>query len=209
MPRGGSKKGERRGNAKKRPEGAVELPKAPRKPRTKAKPKSKAKITHETREQVMRDSARKRDRNGTWANPHAIERRLELSRVIVGDRGAVQDMTPKEVILDAMWYFKQASTDWKRMLGQLAALDQTRPEVVAAINKAESEIERYELLASDRAYQVMPIIHPRLAAVAVTQDTGANQETIVEQLLNDIDERQRMQRPMKMVHELPAKSEDA
>lgn len=166
MPRGGSKKGEHRGNAKRRPE-----------------------TTHD----VMRDalSVEPAAHHMTRARRlNALEHRIRVARKIYGPSGEVRDMTPREVMLNNMHYFIQGAFDWQDHL--MKVVDQpVTLESAAEIERAQTQIERYRNLASEDAYKVAPYIHPRLAAVLTSSDSGQNAQSIVEALLDDIDARQR------------------
>lgn len=162
MPRGGSKKGEHRGAAKKR--------------------------THPTPNEVMREAVL-RPAGARGHSAKTIERRIAVARTINGHSGKVTDLTPKEVLLGNMHFFAQAAADWQRELLRLAGSKD--PEDVRRISHAESEIERYRNLASEDAYKLAPYVHPRLGAVIVGGNVGESAPDIVRALLDDIDARQR------------------
>lgn len=170
MPRGGSKKGEHRGNAKRRD-------------------------TRETPNDIMHE-ALSTPPGQRSRSPKVTERRLELARVISGPSGRVTDMTPKEVLLCNMHYFMQGAFDWQDQLMRLvearveAEGEDERKEAERAQMAAEAEIERFRRMASEDAFKVAPFIHPRLAAVAVGSG-DQNPDDIVQALLDDIDARQR------------------
>lgn len=167
----GSKKGERRGNAKKRPAG------------------------HETPNEIMREAARAKPRSGKKHvhGPRAasVEDRIVVARVINGDSGRVRDMTPKEILLDNMWTFMQGAKDYEEMWKMAASVQPPTPQSTQACEIAEREIERLRQLAGYNAFQVMPVIHPRLSAVAVAADLNATPDNVVQNLLDEIDRRQR------------------
>jgi hypothetical protein len=180
---GGSKKGERRGNARKRA----------------AKPEGWRR-THETPGEIMKRAVR--------AKPHeqvtpVIERRIKVSRMILGYSGAAEDTTPKEALLQGMHHNLQAARDWIDMLQELAQLPPTA-ENALNVERAEREIERLYDKMAEFAFKVGPFIHPRLQAIAVTGDTGANQVSILQELFDDIDERERNQ-PIPIEHK-PSKT---
>lgn len=186
MPRGGSKKGEHRGNAKRRPE--------------------EFETTGEIMRGVLADKplknyASKKNR------VQKVEERLEqatAARLIHMHEGDVRDMTPREVMLNNMHYFMQGAFDWQDHL--MKVVDQpVTIESAREIERAQKEIERFRQLASDDAYKVAPYIHPRLAAV-MTNNTGDNPADVIQALLDDIDARQRDPR---VIEHAPEKKEDA
>jgi hypothetical protein len=164
----GSKKGERRGNARKRA----------------AKPPNWHK-THETPNEIMREAV-----SHSKANMQVtVERRIQVSRVILGNSGAAEDVTPKEAMLQGMHHNLQAVYDWKELLAELAKLPPT-PENTLAVERCEREIERLYDKTSEFAFKVAGYIHPKLLATH-TINTGANQQTILQELMEEIDQLER------------------
>lgn len=189
MPRGGSRKGEHRGNAKARPT-----------------------HSHETPNDVMREAAqkaRRRHRKGAEAAkpPARVEERISIARLVHGPVDDIRDMTPKEVLLDNMHYAMQAAYDWQ--IAQVDASERLKADpndedAAGMLKRAEAEIEKFRRTASDDAYRVAPFIHPRLAAMSMTTDPRGPID-IINELLNDIDTRQRMTLPtVQRVTESPA-----
>lgn len=138
----GSKKGERRGNARRRPE---------------------------TPNDVMHEAVRSSS-NSVNRKPMA-ESRIDIARTLHGNSGEVRDMHPREVMLDNMHYSMQAAFDWQNWVMKASAEPLT-PEALAKIARAEREIERYRAMASEDAFKLAPYIHPRLSAVAVHGNEG-------------------------------------
>lgn len=187
MPRGGSKKGEHRGNAKRRPES----------------PETPGQIMREVlADQPLKNYASKKNR------VQKVEERIEratAARLIHMHDGDVRDMTPREVMLNNMHYFMQGAFDWQKYL--MEAVEQpVTIESATEIERAQKEIERYRNLASEDAYKVAPYIHPRLAAIMAAGGDGQSQQGIVQALLDDIDARQRDPR---VIEHVTAKKEDA
>jgi hypothetical protein len=179
----GSKKGEHRGNAKRRPRARI----------------------HESPEEVMMEAAKtadtpgkRHDRTGRQ-NIAAVERRIQVARVINGDDGLVRNMTPKEVLLDNMWTFFQGAKDYQEMWRIAAAVQPPTEESIRACEFAEKEIERLRQMAGYAAFQVMPVVHPRLSAVAVANSTGESAGNVVQMLLDEIDKRSR-EAPLVLEH---------
>lgn len=147
----------------------------------------------------MRDAARSKPRSGkqhVHGKPAAtIEDRIMISRVINGDSGRVRDMTPKEIMLDNMWTFMQAAKDYEEMWKMAASVDPPTVKSIEACQLAEREIERLRQLAGAAARDVMPVIHPRLTAVAIAGQQF-DQSNVVQDLLDEIDKRQREAPPM-------------
>lgn len=180
MPRGGSKKGEHRGNAKRRPE---------------------------TVGDIMRDVLSNEPGVHTVTRNKRVKQvdaRMTVARKIYGATGDVRDMTPREVMLNNMHYFMQGAFDWQDHLMTVVEMPVSE-ESAKAVELAQGQIERYRNLASEDAYKVAPYIHPRLAAV-MTSNTGENPHDVVQALLDDIDARQRDQR---VIEHVTAKKEDA
>lgn len=177
MPRGGSKKGEHRGNAKAK----NETPNAIMKAAVAAKPRT----------------AEKQGRPpGPAPTPRIVEEDVFISQVIHGVRSA-EDMTPKQVMLDNMHRFQSAAYEYAAMV-QIAARQPDSEETRRAIRLYEAEEERNRRIASDEAYKVAPFIHPRLAAIAVSDNSGMG-EDIVKLMLDEIDRKNR-EHPMVIEH---------
>ena len=177
MIMGGSKKGEHRGNARKRPGKPGSI-----------KPKPGWKRTHESPGEIMREAASKV--HPYEPSPVVIERRITISRIISGESGAAEDTTPKEALLLGMHHNLQAFYDWRDMLLELAKLPAT-PENTLAVERCERECERLLDKVRDHARDAAPFIHPKLQATHVTGNLGANQATIMHELLTDVDELER------------------
>jgi hypothetical protein len=175
MPRGGSKKGEHRGNAKPKPDGV-------------------------TPNAVLKRAVAPR-RPGTPKTPiHKVEEDVFISQVIHGIRDA-SDMTPKQVMLDNMHHFQNAAYQYEAMVIMMTRQPDSE-ETRRAIAVYEMEVERHRRIASDEAYKVAPFVHPRLAAIAVRGDTGHGDD-IVQLMLDEIDAKNR-EHPMVIEH-LPQK----
>lgn len=181
---GGSKKGERRGNARKR----AAKPRAIRE-----REKTRA---HETPGEIMREALRK---EGKQHLEHAvIERRIQVARIILGASGDVEDVTPKEALLQGMQHNLQAIRDWTNMLDQWSRLPVTQ-QSVADVGMAEQEIERLWDKVGEFAFKVAGYIHPKLQAIAVQADTGASQASILQELMDEVDARERA-KPIPIEH---------
>lgn len=141
----------------------------------------------------MQEAARSagKPRQTRGPNISSIERRIEVARVINGDDGRVRDMTPKEVLLDNMWTFMQGAQDYQEMWRIAASVQPPTVDSIRACEIAEKEIERLRLLSGYAAFQVMPVIHPRLSAVAVANSTGESADNVVQMMLDEIDRRSR------------------
>lgn len=170
MPRGGSKRGEHRGNAKRRDE---TTPKA-----------------------IMKRAVAPK-RPGTPKNPPAmVEQDVFISQVIHGIQSA-DDLTPKQVMIDNMHFFQKAAYQYEAMV-QIAARQPDSEDVRRAVRAYELEVERNRRIASDEAYKVAPFIHPRLAAVAIKGDLGHGDD-LVQMMLDEIDRKNR-EHPMVIEH---------
>jgi len=164
MGRGGSKKGEHRGNAKKRDEHDATTPKA-----------------------VMDRAARPPAPGTRGPNPETVDRDLMAAQIIHGIESA-DDMSPKQVMLANMRHFQNAAFLTEAMLLHVARQPDS-PETRIAARAYEQESERLRRIASDEAYKVAPFIHPRLAAIAAV---GNDPESdIVQAMFDEIDRRNR------------------
>lgn len=161
MPRGGSKKGEHRGNAK---------PKDPSTPH------------------AIMQRAVKRPRKKTPCSASRVEGYIFGAQVVHGIRSA-DDMTPKQVMLDNMHNFQNAAYQYEAMVRHAAELPDSE-DTRRMVRALEMEAERNRRIASDEAYKVAPFIHPRFAAIAIRGDDGTG-EDIIQQLFDDIDKRNR------------------
>lgn len=140
MPRGGSKKGEHRGNAKARNEGPTSPNAVMRRAVAGPKPSRRTGAT--------------------------VERELFTAQVIHGVRSA-DDMSPKQIMLDNMHCFQNAAYEYEAMAKYAAAALPDTEETRRAILMYEAEAKSHRRIASDEAYKVGPFIHPRYAAIAV------------------------------------------
>lgn len=177
MPRGGSKKGEHRGNAKARPDG--------------------------TPKEVMRNAVAARPRKPGKRGPApgaqqaaTIENEVVIAQTLHGIRSA-DDMAPKQIALENMHCFQNRAFEYEAMSRFMAGqpdCDETR----RTIRGYEMEEERNRRLASDEAHRLMPFMHPRLAAIAHLGEVGAG-EDIVQRMFDEIDRRNR-EHPMVIEH---------
>lgn len=180
MPRGGSKKGEHRGNAR---------------------PKESRSNT------IMRGAVKRADRpnkeRGRQTGPTAATVDLELMavRMAEGAPRRASDMGPKEIMLDNMHYFQQGAYDFE-VMARLAARQPESEETRRAVAFAEEQVERNRRIASDEARNVAQYIHPRLAAVKIVDDPGAGVD-IIQRMLDEVDQRNR-EHPLVIEH-IPTK----
>jgi hypothetical protein len=185
---GGSKKGERRGNARKRP--------AKRDANRKAR-EIEQRRHHETPAEIMREAAQKHH-GSSRLETVVVERRIQIARIINGLSDAVEDMTPKEALLKGMQHNLQAIRDWEAML-EFWAVQAPTPELTANVDIAEREIERLWDKVGEFAFKVAGFIHPKLQAIAVNANTGVSQASILQELFDEIDERER-EKPIPIEH---------
>lgn len=179
MPRGGSKKGEHRGNARK-----------------------KDSRSNRVMREAVRAADKPRKNPGRQGHPHrpetsTVELELLASRIIEGAPRMAADMTPREIMLDNMHYFQQAAFDFE-VMAKLAARQPPSEANTRAIAFAEEQVERNRRIASDEARNVAQYIHPRLAAVKIVDDPGAGVD-IVQRMLDEVDQRNR-DHPMVIEH---------
>jgi hypothetical protein len=173
MPRGGSKKGEHRGNARKRD--GIEKP-----------------------ADIMRSAVRNGQSPGQRGSDKAmIEEDVLMSQIVHG-RLSAYDMTPKEIMLDNMHHFQQAAYISKAMSEMLLRVAPSE-ERSRQLRQLELDEERLRMIASDRAERVAPFIHPRLAAI-VAAGGGNIGKNIVRTMLDEIDRLNR-EHPMVIEHQ--------
>jgi hypothetical protein len=186
---GGSKKGERRGNARKRP--------AKQRLSYSGAYKRKQRRHHETPGEIMREAVQKHHGSNRLETV-VVERRIQIARIINGLSDAVEDVTPKEALLKGMQHNLQAIRDWEAMLEFWAAQTPT-PELTANVDIAEREIERLWDKVGEFAFKVAGFIHPKLQAIAVNANTNVPQGSILQELFDEIDERERA-KPIPVEH---------
>lgn len=165
MPRG-SRKGEHRGNAK-------------------------AKVAPEDVNGVMREALSPKYQPSQQTVARVERRIINARRSIPMAPADVTQMSPRDVLLDNMHFYMQGALDWQGYLEKAMSVDPMTPDSMEDVAAATVQIERFRRLASDDAYKVAPYIHPRLAAVVVGAGTGQNMGDIIQELLDDIDARQR------------------
>jgi hypothetical protein len=182
MPRGGSKKGEHRGNAK--PRDGIATP------------------NHIMRSAIKQVRKPATPGKGCPVGPMrtSIEQDIQVAQVVHGRKSAF-DLSPMEVVLENMHVFQQAAYTSKAMAQYLL----TTPPSEARdrrITQLELDEERLRRIASDESYKVMPFVHPRRAAVQVSAAVGGS-EDIIALLFEEIDRRER-EHPMVIEH-IPTK----
>ena len=182
----GSKKGEHRGNARKRPAG-------PAGARRKRKERRR---THETPGEIMYE-ALGRSKQAT-RDPAVIERRIMVARIINGPSDAVEDITPKQMLLMGMHYHAGAIRDVTTQLDWLSQQPVTE-NTSAQCNALEAELERLFDKSRDFARDAAPFLHPKLTAIATNHIVGENQVSVLQLLLDEIDEMERS-RPIPIEH---------
>lgn len=160
-------------------------------------------VPHETPEEVTA-AVRKDQRKGKRVAKKYIERRYEIARIIHGDTGLAADMRPKEMMLDNAQYFHQCALDWQRMMIHYAGIIPPTKESTALTRIAEENVDKYRMLSMDCNYRAGSFHDPKLLALKTFHgDANANQNSIVRDLLDDIDERARNARlinpPVKKV----------
>jgi hypothetical protein len=185
----GSKKGEHRGNARRKP-ATIPIPDS----------------VNGIMRQALRGEApaRHTNRGGRrGANASTTDERIEIHRVIHGVYGDVTELTPKEVMLYAMHSSMAGVMDWQTMLEQYAAIQPPTEASTRLVQHAEAEIERMTDRAREAARDCAPYIHPKLSAVQVSAGAGANPMSIIQDMLDELDARQRAE-PLLLEH-MPTK----
>ena len=193
---GGSRKGEHRGNARKRTWRPKQSPEAAKQKR-RLKDREQHR-THERAADVMNEQVRKR---GNAKLEHAvIERRITVARIINGPTDDVDDIMPKEMMLMGMRHAARAINDYKAMLDQVSRLPIT-PETIAQTQALDAEIERQYQVAGEFARNAAGYFHPKQQTIGVANLGGVNEATILGQLLTEIDEVERA-RPIPIEHKI-------
>ena len=182
----GSKRGEHRGNARKRPAG-------PAGARRKRKERNR---THETPGEIMYEALGRESR--ACRDPAVIERRIMVARIINGPSDAVEDITPKQMLLMGMHYHAGAIRDVTNQLDWLSQQPVTKT-TAAQCNALEAELERLFDKSRDFARDAAPFLHAKLTAIATSQIIGENQVSVLQLLLDEIDEIERS-RPIPIEH---------
>jgi hypothetical protein len=176
----GSRKGEHRGNAKKR---TVD-------DRTSLSPKT----PHELMTDAVQREGKGRGKRGI--DKSTIDRQIQIHRTIHGTSGSVLDMTPREVMLAAMHHNMQVAVDWKAELVKL--VQEPEPDQ-AVLNEVEANVSLHLDKAAAHAAQVAPFIHPRFSAIAHLGDGDEKPESVLQKLLDEVDNLQRSE-PMLIEH---------
>lgn len=178
MPRGGSKKGEHRGNAK--PRDGLETP-----------------------NEVMRTAVKAAERpskpgrgNATGQTRVKFEEDLMVSQVVHGRRSAA-DMSPKEIMLDNMHHFQTQAYESAAFKLYVLHTMPEGPERTRLIEKMEADENNLRRLASDEARNVAPYIHSRKIPTTGSGETLG--ENIVRTMLDEIDRLNR-EHPMVIEH---------
>jgi hypothetical protein len=174
----GSKKGEHRGNARKRPK-----PKGYEGERVR-----RLRRTHESPGEIMYEALGRRGQ--AMRDPVVIDRRITVARIINGPSGDVHDITPKQMLLMGMHYHAAAIRDIMAMLDEISHQPVT-PLTIAKTNALEAEIERLYDKSRDYARDVAGYVHAKLTAIATTELSGQNQANILQTLIDEIDEIER------------------
>jgi hypothetical protein len=128
--------------------------------------------------------------------PLRKEQELEMYFAAVGKRMRL----PKEVMLDAMRYFEESGIEWgevvraNMMKSALSKTPEDQAIFEAAVAGAEQRMREYILMAVDVAYKAAPYVHPRLAAVLTNPGSGDSPLNAVAALFRDLDEAGRVPR---------------
>jgi hypothetical protein len=181
---GGSKKGEHRGNARKRPA---------------SRPTNR---THETPAEIMREATSKR--GNARLDPVVIERRIMVARIINPPSDNIDDMTPKDVLLAGMHHHMGAIRDMKLMLEAVAEQPVTE-DTAAQCNALDAEIERGFDKAGEFAFKVAGYIHAKKQIIGTTEMTGQSQIAILQELFDEINELEAT-KPIPIEHKPPQRT---
>ncbi len=181
MPRGGSKKGEHRGNAK--PREGLETP---------------SEAIRRAVKQVRKAAIPKQGKGGNSGPRLSVNERDILIAQIQHGRRDARDLTPKEVMLDNMAFFQNIAYMSKAMAQYVTETEGPTQKRFDEVRRLEIEEERCRRIASDEARNVAPYIHPRLAAYAASGNINTS-GNIVKMMLEEIDRRAR-EAPMIIEH---------
>lgn len=199
MPRGGSRKGEKRGGAKpsvlriKKADKVVD-PSAPVVKRGPGRVKGIVKPKGSGRQKGTPNSSRFNPHLGVildkQRSPMAREREMEMYFLVTGKRARM----PKEVMLDAMRYFEERAIEHIEVAhANLTAAANAETDIARQMyNDAamleEARAREYLRETVDVGYKVAPFIHPRLAAVITKTGDDASPGSLLATLMRDLDE---------------------
>jgi len=181
MPRGGSKKGMPRGNAKPRDGFATPneiMRAAVKRPRA-----------------VAEKTGKKGPVGVNIPKARTVEADVQLSQLLHG-RNSVHDLMPKEIVLNNMHRFYEGALVSQAMAQLLLSQPPTK-ERDEQIRALEIDEERLRLRSSDEAHKVMPFMHPRLVAIHSTNSGG---ETDMFQMILDEVDRIAREAPLVIEH---------
>lgn len=186
MPRGGSKKGEHRGQAKREAKLGTGFG------RKKGSPK------------VPGSGKRKGSQHLT-----TIDYNAEVLRTISMEIDPVRDITPKEVMLLNMRKLMEKHLQYEQAAMRAASVPLTE-DSARQYAFYDREADRLLILATDIAYKAAPYLHPRLAAVMVTDpgDRSGEPLSVMRALLDDVD-RMARERGKLIDHDPTEKKEQA
>lgn len=179
MPRGGSKKGEHRGAARREAMAAGTVPKA--------NPTSQP---------------RKIGRPANGKNRKTLTKLRLMAREF--QSAELMGLMPKTVLLECMRMFLQIAMDEATAVNTLVLRDDKGDKAEIVLLRAS--YERHLILAADMAYKAASYYHPRLQALAVTGH-GSDQSPgdVLRAMLDEIDDESRAERvaAMKTIEHAP------
>lgn len=184
MPRGGSKRGERRGGRKKGQGNQPTLASllkivVPEKPKVK-----RERAPKEAQPGAAAPQPAPRGRPPGSTSMKTRERELEINMLIAG---VDMDLLPREVMLKTMRYFLQQAENYAIDVARWNEVDPPTEESMRMATAAEYKLERYLILAGDQAYKCAPYMHARLAAIQHVGGSDRSPTTVLGQLLSEID----------------------
>lgn len=165
MPRGGSRKGEHRGAAKREAKSGAAKKPAP-KVETRGRPKGSL-------------------------NAATKERLQEIAQAI--GIAELDGVMPKQVMMDVMKTFMRMAMDEQKAINDLVGSEDEGSK--SKMHALLISFEKHMILAGDMAYKCAPYYHPRLQALAVMGQNGDRSAgDVMRELLNEIDDETRAER---------------
>lgn len=179
----GSRKGEKRGGAN--PNRIKTGPSVQFSPRAAVLKKAKGKTASFKDDPVLANIAR------SELNGMNKPQQIQLFQIASGKNITL----PREVMLDAMRYFQETAIEYYEVMranmerAASARTPEQREIYENAVLAAEGRLERYLVLSADIGARCAPFMHPRLAAIVTNAGgTGNNPVTVLQMLMQDIDE---------------------
>lgn len=196
MPRGGSKKGEHRGQLRR----SLKSPTDQKVIRRGRKPKGAYTALFDPKRGVVRKVNSK--------HRLTVERESAMATMISGN--VLANILPREVMLDGMRYYFEQWNEFRTLVQANVALAGSAKTEAAgkafadAIAADEMQRDRYWLMAMDAARNAAPYCHARLQAVVNVGDTPDGPYEAILSILDEIEQVARSQPMITIEHKARA-----